>query len=377
MKPQEVMSLIKEQSVKAVDLRFVDLPGMWQHFTVSTKEFSADVFDEGIGFDGSSIRGFQAIQESDMLLFPDPDSAFLDPFTAVPTLVMICDVRDPVTGEAYSRDPRYIATKAERYLKSTGHRRHRVLRPRARVLHLRRRPLRPVLQLRLLLPRRRRGLLEQRQGREAEPGLQAALQGRLLPGAADRQPPGHPHRDDDDAGVDRRPRRGAPPRGGDRGPGRDRHAVRLAAEHGRQAAQVQVRDQERRAPARQDRDADAQAAVQDNGSGMHVHQSLWKGKKNLFFEGGTYADLSQDGALLHRRHPEARAGAARVLRADHQLVPPPGARLRSADQPHLLAAQPVGRGAHPRLLAQREVEAHRGAVPRSGGQRLPRVQRAC
>ena len=82
MKAQDVMSLIKEQSVKAVDLRFVDLPGMWQHFTVSTKEFSADVFDEGIGFDGSSIRGFQAIQESDMLLCPDPDSAFIDPFTA-------------------------------------------------------------------------------------------------------------------------------------------------------------------------------------------------------------------------------------------------------------------------------------------------------
>src|SRR6185503_20744963 len=120
MKAQDVMSLIKEQSVKAVDLRLVDLPGLWLHFTVSTKEFAADVFDEGIGFDGSSIRGFQAIQESDMLLFPDPASAFIDPFTAVPTLVMICDVKDPVTGEAYSRDPRYIATKAERYLKSTG-----------------------------------------------------------------------------------------------------------------------------------------------------------------------------------------------------------------------------------------------------------------
>ncbi len=76
MKPQDVMSLIKEQGrCKVVDLRFVDLPGIWQHFTVSTKEFSADVFDEGIGFDGSSIRGFQAIQESDMLLFPDPGDA--------------------------------------------------------------------------------------------------------------------------------------------------------------------------------------------------------------------------------------------------------------------------------------------------------------
>ena len=120
MKPADVMSLIKEHKVQAIDVRFVDLPGLWQHFTVSAKEFSADAFEEGLGFDGSSIRGFQAIQESDMLLFPDPNTAFLDPFTAEPTLVLLCNVKDPVTGEAYTRDPRYIASKAEAYLKSTG-----------------------------------------------------------------------------------------------------------------------------------------------------------------------------------------------------------------------------------------------------------------
>src|ERR1700681_1264962 len=116
MKPAEVMSFIKEHSVQAVDVRFVDLPGLWQHFTVSAKEFSADAFDDGLGFDGSSIRGFQEIQESDMLLMPDPASAFLDPFAAASTLVLICDVKDPVTGERYSRDPRNIAKKAEAYL---------------------------------------------------------------------------------------------------------------------------------------------------------------------------------------------------------------------------------------------------------------------
>src|SRR5947209_1850709 len=120
MKPADVMSLIKEKKVQAVDVRFVDLPGLWQHFTVSAKEFSADAFDEGLGFDGSSIRGFQEIQESDMLLMPDPASAFLDPFTAAPTLVLIANVKDPVTGEMYSRDPRNIAIKAEKYLQSTG-----------------------------------------------------------------------------------------------------------------------------------------------------------------------------------------------------------------------------------------------------------------
>ena len=120
MKPADVMSLIKDKGVQAVDVRFVDLPGLWQHFTVSAKEFSKDAFEEGLGFDGSSIRGFQEIQESDMLLMPDPATAFLDPFTVATTLVLICNVKDPVTGEMYSRDPRYIAMKAESYLKSSG-----------------------------------------------------------------------------------------------------------------------------------------------------------------------------------------------------------------------------------------------------------------
>ena len=120
MTPKEVLQLASDKGVKMIDLRFVDLPGMWQHFSITTSEFNEELFEEGIGFDGSSIRGFQQIQESDMLLFPDPETAFLDPFTEVPTLDMICNVRDPMTGEAYSRDPRYIAQKAERHLISTG-----------------------------------------------------------------------------------------------------------------------------------------------------------------------------------------------------------------------------------------------------------------
>src|SRR4029453_3364346 len=120
MKPEEVIGLIKDKQVRAVDFRFVDLPGLWQHFTVSVKEFSADAFEEGLGFDGSSIRGFQEIQESDMLLMPDPATAFLDPFAEAATLVLLCNVKDPVTGEDYTRDPRRIAIKAENYLKSTG-----------------------------------------------------------------------------------------------------------------------------------------------------------------------------------------------------------------------------------------------------------------
>jgi glutamine synthetase len=120
MTPKEVLKFAKEKGAKFVDLRFIDLPGLWQHFSIPVSELSEDLFSEGIGFDGSSIRGFQTIDESDMLLFPDPASAVMDPFTRVPTLVLICNVKDPVTGESYSRDPRYIAQKAEAYLKKSG-----------------------------------------------------------------------------------------------------------------------------------------------------------------------------------------------------------------------------------------------------------------
>src|SRR2546426_1910960 len=118
--PADVIRKAHEAGVQIVDVRFCDLPGTWQHFSIPLKELTEDVFSEGLGFDGSSIRGFQAINESDMLLFPDPATAFVDPCLQVPTLALICDVVDPVTGERYSRDPRYVARKAEQYLVKSG-----------------------------------------------------------------------------------------------------------------------------------------------------------------------------------------------------------------------------------------------------------------
>jgi len=120
MTPQEVLDLCKAKGVKAVDLRFMDFPGLWQHFTVPVSQLTLDSFEHGFGFDGSSIRGWQAINESDMLVIPDPTTAVMDPFMAAPTLVLICNIHDPITKESYSRDPRYVAQKAEAYLKSTG-----------------------------------------------------------------------------------------------------------------------------------------------------------------------------------------------------------------------------------------------------------------
>ncbi|TSD55571.1 type I glutamate--ammonia ligase [Aeromicrobium piscarium] len=116
----ELFRFIKDEGVEFVDVRFTDVPGIQQHFTVPVSSFDEGVLDSGLAFDGSSVRGFQSIDQSDMALFPDVKTAYLDPFRARKTLVMDFFVHDPITGEAYSRDPRNIARKAEAYLKTTG-----------------------------------------------------------------------------------------------------------------------------------------------------------------------------------------------------------------------------------------------------------------
>jgi len=119
--PNDVMKMIKDKSIQFIDVKFTDVFGQWQHFTVPAEEFSIEgAFEEGMGFDGSSIRGFKNIENSDMILLGDPNTAVVDPICEAPTLSMIGDVYDPVTREPYSRDPRYIARKSLEYLRSTG-----------------------------------------------------------------------------------------------------------------------------------------------------------------------------------------------------------------------------------------------------------------
>ncbi|MBV8194281.1 MAG: type I glutamate--ammonia ligase [Candidatus Dormibacteraeota bacterium] len=118
--PREVIRRAQEIGVQIVDFRFTDLVGSWQHFSVPVGELSDSIFSEGIGFDGSSIRGFQKIHESDMLLFPDPSRTFFDPCLEVPTLSIVCDIKDPLTLQPYSRDPRFVARKAEEFLVKSG-----------------------------------------------------------------------------------------------------------------------------------------------------------------------------------------------------------------------------------------------------------------
>lgn len=120
MTPKEVLAFCREKEIRAVDIRFMDFPGLWQHTTIPVTCLTEELFEDGLGFDGSSIRGWQKINESDMLLVPQPNTAFVDPFAVLPTLVLICNIQDPITREDYSRDPRNVARKAANYLRSTG-----------------------------------------------------------------------------------------------------------------------------------------------------------------------------------------------------------------------------------------------------------------
>ncbi len=118
--PSDVLKLCEKEAIQFIDLRFMDFPGLMQHFTVPLAELTEDTFSEGFGFDGSSIRGWQQIHESDMLVVPDPKTATVDPFVEIPTLILYCNILDPITKERYSRCPRNIALKAENYMMSTG-----------------------------------------------------------------------------------------------------------------------------------------------------------------------------------------------------------------------------------------------------------------
>src|SRR5450755_4160486 len=120
MDPKQAIELGKKHEAVMVDLKFIDLIGKWQHTSVPFHRLTSEAFEEGFGFDGSSIRGFQPINQSDMLLIPDSTTAVLDPFTRFPTLSVLCTIQDTLTRQSYSRDPRYIAKKAEAYLQSTG-----------------------------------------------------------------------------------------------------------------------------------------------------------------------------------------------------------------------------------------------------------------
>ena len=147
MTPEKIIKKVKEEGIKFIDLKFLDLPGLWQHFTITPGEIGVNdadgakggIWKEGIGFDGSSIRGFQEIHESDMILKLDPETAIIDPICAYPTISIICNIFDPITGEAYYQGPQGMITKkAVQHMKSTGIADTCYCGPEARVLYFRR-----------------------------------------------------------------------------------------------------------------------------------------------------------------------------------------------------------------------------------------------
>ena len=325
MKPKEVISLIKEKSVQAVDLRFVDLPGVWQHFTVSTKEFAEDIFQEGIGFDGSSIRGFQEIQESDMLLVPDAASAFIDPFTAAQTLVLICNVRDPVTGETYSRDARYVAAKAENYLKSTGIADTAYFGPEPEFFIFDDVRFSQSYEHGFYFIDSKEGFWNSGKKENPNLGYKPRYKEGYFP-----VPPMDSHQDIrtemaltlEQIGIDTEIHH---------------HEVGTAGQ-----AEINMRFDSlknmgdkllkfkyviKNVAHRHNKTVTLmpKPIFQDNGSGMHVHQSLWKGNNNVFFEAGGYGDISKaavyyiGGILKHA--PALLAFCAPTTNSYRRLVP--------------------------------------------------------
>ena len=375
--PGDVLKQVKDEGVEVVDVRFCDLPGLMQHFSVPAHELTEDVFEDGLGFDGSSIRGFQEIQESDMLLMPDPSTAIIDPFREHKTLNINAFVKDPVTGESYSRDPRYIAKKAEDYLKGTGLADTAYFGPEAEFY---------IFDSVRFDQNQYSGyyFLDSVEG-VWNSGRDFELDGSPNLGYKPRYKEGYFPVPPMDSFQDLRS-----------------EMVRVLEQVGI-SIEVQHHEVGTAGQAEIDMRFDELSVMadklmlykyvvksvarqrgysvtfmpkpifQDNGSGMHVHQSLWKGGEPLFFDEKGYAGLSDMarwyiGGLL--KHAAARV---RVHQPDDELVQAARAGLRGAGQPRVLAAEPVGVGAHPAVLEEPEGEAARVPVPGPELQPVPRV----
>ncbi len=306
MTPKEVLEYAKKHDAKQLDLRFTDLPGVQQHVSYPITELEESSFEEGFGFDGSSIRGWAAINESDMLLIPDPATAMIDPFYETKTLVMLCNVIDPITRQHYDRDPRWIAQQGRDVSEKFRPGRHGLLRRGGGILHLRQHPLRSNRQLRLLFHRRRGRAAGIRAARRHNLGYRPRYKEGYFP-----VPPTDHHQDLRAEMVETMIKCG----------------LNIECHHHEVATAGQCEIDQRFDTLVKSADnmmtykyVIRNVAYQygktvtfmpkplfgDNGSGMHTHQSLWKDKKPLF-AGDLYAGLSQmalwyiGGLLKHAR----------------------------------------------------------------------------
>ncbi len=349
MDPKSVLEFAAKHNAKMLDLRFTDLPGLWQHVSYPIGELEEDSFKDGFGFDASSIRGWQSIHESDMLLIPDPNTAFMDPFREAPTLVMIADAVEPASKEPYKRDPRNIAKKAEAYLTksgiadqaffgaeaeffifdsirfdsapqhsfyyidsdegrwNSGREEHNLgYRPRYKEGYFPAPPMDHFQDLRtdMVLQMQACGLDVECQHHEVATAGQAEIDLRFntMLKSAD-------------------------------GMMKYKWIIKsVANQYGKTVTFM------------------PKPIFGDNGSGMHTHQSLWNGGKPLF-AGDKYAGPFATGPLVRRRTAQARSQPRGLHRADDELLQAPCARLRSSGQPRLLEPESLRRRAHPGLFA--------------------------
>ena len=316
-----------------------------------------------------------------MILLPDPSSAWIDPFARRKTLVLHCHVHDPVTGEPYSRDPRHVVRKAEDHLRASGIADTCYVGPEAEFF---------IFDSVNFSSSKHAAHYEVdsvegswNTGRRLEPdgtpnrGYKPREKEGYFPLPAHGPLPGPADRDDADPRAGGHRGRDPAPRGRLRRPGRDRHPLRRARPHGRQADGVQVRGQERRLASGQVGHLHAQADLR--------RQRLGHARPPVAVEGGRTALLRRDrlrrsvrpGPLVHRRPARPRPVAAGVHQPDDELLQAPGPRLRGAGEPGVLAAQPVGRLPHPAVLEVTAGQADRVPLPRPVGQSLPGVLAPC
>jgi len=323
--PSEVVAFARDRGIQMVDFKFTDLPGAWQHFSIPAEELSEDVFADGAGFDGSSIRGFMEIHESDMLLMPDPTTAIVDPALEVPTLSLICNVKDPVLGSSFSRDPRYVAQKAEDYLNKSGLATTSYWGPELEFyifddIRYEQTPNSSMHRIDSV-----EGIWNSAREEGPNLGFKTRFKEGYFP-----VPPTDTFQDFRARAVLKMKQCGIDVE-------MQHHEVGTAGQAEidmrfktltRMADQTQLYKYILKNHARQNGRTITfmpKPLFMDNGSGMHVHQSLWKGKSNLFFDRDGYASLSQTalhyiGGLL-KHAPALLAFCAPTTNSYRRLVP--------------------------------------------------------
>ena len=372
----EVNKYISDEGVQYVDVRFCDLPGQMQHFTVPASEFGDSVFTEGLAFDGSSVTGFQTINESDMTLLPDVATARIDPFRAQKTLNMNFFVHDPLTLEAYSRDPRNVARKAENFLSTVDIADTCFFGPEAEFYIFDSVRYESTMHRQFYEVDSVEGVWNT--GRD-EPGgnkgYKIAAKGGYFPVEPTDQTSdlrAAMGTNLTNAGFELEKLHHEVGTGGQAEINYKFNTLLHAADD-LQLFKYIVKNTAWQAG--KTVTFMPKPIAGDNGSGMHCHQSLFKGGEPLFYDENGYAGLSDMarhyiGGILH--HAPEPGG---VHQRDAELVPPPGARLRGPDQPGVLEPQPVGLRPHPDHGQQPEGQAPRVPLSRLVGQPVPVVRR--